>query len=201
MIPATAGGRGGGAVGHREPTPLHAISGAWARNGLTMCYAKSESSREGTPIGGKANWLTMEVPFFDYHLKAIGEPFPRVVMQATDDASTARFQVNAPRPLTKVEVYWAKANPDVTKREWLPLPATKVADNVYEAKLPAEAADWFALASDESKPSKHQRSPQTRRAIASQPFALRPPSVLNTTHAGCPCPLAGAVAASIYLAR
>lgn len=102
-----------------------------------------------TPIGGKANWLTMEVPFFDYHLKRIGEPFPRIVMQATDDASTARFQVNAPRPPTKVEVYWAKSNPDVTKREWLPLPAAKVADEVYEAKLPAEAADWFALVSDD----------------------------------------------------
>jgi len=102
-----------------------------------------------TPIGGKANWLTMEVPFFDYHLKGIGEPFPRVVIKATDDPSTARFHVSAPRPLTKVEVYWAKTNPDVTKREWLPLPATKVADDVYEAKLPAEAADWFALVSDD----------------------------------------------------
>ena len=101
-----------------------------------------------TPGGSKANWLAMEVPFFDYFLKDVGQPLPKVRVQKAADPLVARFSVIAPRPLTKVEVYWAKANPDVMKREWLALPATK-AGELYEAKLPAEAADWFAVASDD----------------------------------------------------
>jgi hypothetical protein len=38
---------------------------------------------------------------------------------------------------------------DVKKREWLALPATKTGETYYEAQLPAEAADWFALVSDD----------------------------------------------------
>ena len=102
-----------------------------------------------TPSGSKANWLAMEVPYFDYYLKGIGQPLPKVSVQKTGDPYLARFSIAAPRPLTKVEVYWATSNPDVMKRLWLALPAAKTAENVYEAKLPAEAADWFALASDD----------------------------------------------------
>jgi len=64
-------------------------------------------------------------------------------------ALLARFSITSPRPLTKVEIYWAKANSDVMKREWLALSATKTGDNLYQAKLPAEAADWFAVTSDD----------------------------------------------------
>ena len=102
-----------------------------------------------TPGGSKANWLAMEVPFFDYHLKGVGQPLPKVGVRKAGDPLLARFRVEAPRPLAKVEVYWAKTNPDVMKREWLALPAAKTGDEVYEAKLPAEAADWFAVVSDE----------------------------------------------------
>ena len=102
-----------------------------------------------TPDGQKANWLTMEVPYFDYYLKGVGEPFPKVSAQKTADPHCARFSITAPHPLTKVEVYWGKANPDEKTRKWLALPATKMADNFYEAKLPADAADWFALVSDD----------------------------------------------------
>ena len=91
----------------------------------------------------------MEVPFFDYHLKGVGQPLPKVGVRKAGDPLLARFRVEAPRPLAKVEVYWAKTNPDVMKREWLALPAAKTGDEVYEAKLPAEAADWFAVVSDE----------------------------------------------------
>lgn len=107
-----------------------------------------------TPTGGKANWIAMEVPYFDYHLKGLGQPFPKVSVQGTGDPHLARFGITAPHPLTKVEVYWAKATPevltedDVKKREWLALPATKTGET-YEAQLPAEAADWFALISDD----------------------------------------------------
>jgi len=107
-----------------------------------------------TPSGSKANWLAMEVPYFDYYLKGLGKPFPKVSVQKTGDPHLAHFSITAPHPLTKVEVYWAKATPadptgdDLIKREWIALPASKTTDHGYEAKLPAEAADWFAVASD-----------------------------------------------------
>ena len=112
-------------------------------------------------IGSRANWLAMEVPYFDYYLKGIGEPLPKVSVQKTGDAHLARFHVAAPHPLAKVEVYWAKAYPPqastdpdllrkaVLEREWIALPAAKTRDQTYEAKLPAEAVVWFALVSDQ----------------------------------------------------
>lgn len=108
-----------------------------------------------TPSGSKANWLVMEVPYFDYTLKGVGKPFPKVSVQKTGDSHLARISITAPHPLTNVEVYWAKATPadptgdDLKKREWIALSTTKTADNYYEAKLPSEAADWFAVVSDD----------------------------------------------------
>jgi dienelactone hydrolase len=112
-------------------------------------------------IGSRANWLAMEVPYFDYYLKGIGKPFPKVNAQRTDDAHLARFSVTAPHALTKTEVYWAKPYPagaenvpDLLRkaeldREWIAVPAAKTGGNTFEAKLPAEAVVWFALVSDD----------------------------------------------------
>jgi dienelactone hydrolase len=102
-----------------------------------------------TPGGSKANWLAMEVPFFDYYLKGIGQPLPKVSVRPASDPRLARFSIASPRPLAKVEVYWAAADSNVMKRAWLALPATKTGDQLYQVKLPAEAADWFAVASDD----------------------------------------------------
>lgn len=108
-----------------------------------------------TPTGSKANWLAMEVPYVDFYLRGIGQPFPKVRVQKSGDPRLARFGVIAPNPLTKVEVCWSKATPvvvtqdEVKKREWLALPARKTAEASYEATLPAETADWFALVTDD----------------------------------------------------
>ena len=102
-----------------------------------------------TPTGSKANWLAMEVPFFDYYLNGQGQPLPKVKVETADSPLTARFSIVSPRPLAKVEIYWAKTDPNVMKRVWTALPANKTADNVYQAKLPEEAADWFAVVSDD----------------------------------------------------
>ncbi len=114
-----------------------------------------------TPSGSKANWLSMEMPYFDYYLKGIGKPFPKVTVQKTSDPSLARFSVVATNPLIKTEVYWAKAyppgaetDPEVLRkaeleRVWIPQPAVKTADSLYEAKLPPEAVVWFAQVSDD----------------------------------------------------
>ena len=117
----------------------------------------------GSPqlVGGRANWLAMEVPYFDYYLKGVGKPFPKVSLQATEDAHLARFSVNAPHPLIKAEVYWAKPYPPAgqndpellrkaeLEREWIAAPAIKTGENTFEAKLPEEASVWFGLVSDE----------------------------------------------------
>jgi pimeloyl-ACP methyl ester carboxylesterase len=112
-------------------------------------------------IGSRANWLAMEVPFFEYHLKGIGKPFPKVTAVKTNDAHLARFNVTEPHPLIKTEVYWAKAYPGGAEndpellrkaeleREWIALPATKIGEQTYEAKLPPDAVIWFALVTDE----------------------------------------------------
>ena len=108
-----------------------------------------------TPSGSKANWLAMEVPYFDYHLRNQGEPFPKVSVQKSGDPKLARFSINTPRPITKAEIYWARATPadptveDVKSREWVALPANKVKEGLYEAALPLDAADWFAVVSDD----------------------------------------------------
>ena len=107
-----------------------------------------------TPKGEKGNWISMEIPYFDYYLKGIGQPFPKVAVEKTSEPLLARFFVTASHPIIKTEVYWAKSVPDdlkaddVKNRLWIALPAVKKDGNAYEAKLPAEAAEWFALVSD-----------------------------------------------------
>jgi hypothetical protein len=83
-----------------------------------------------------------------------------VKLAKSDDAHRARFSVDAPHPITKAELYWAapfaaetlkdpallaKA---VVERKWRSVPATKQ-DDAYEAAIPAEAAQWFILVSDD----------------------------------------------------
>jgi dienelactone hydrolase len=136
---------------HKIPVP----GGGIFDNKPAAPFTPSAFQPYPTPSGGKANWLAMEVPYFDFYLKGIGQPFPKVSVQQTADPHGARFGINAPRPITKVEVYWAKAAPavltqdDVKKREWLALPTRKTAETSYEATLPAEAAEWFALVTDD----------------------------------------------------
>ncbi len=116
--------------------------------------------RQPQLIGARANWLAMEVPYFDYHLKGIGKPLPKVILAKSTDSRLARFTVDAPHPVVKAELYWAapfagetlkdpallaKA---VVERKWRSVPATKQ-DDAYEAAIPAEAAQWFILVSDD----------------------------------------------------
>lgn len=111
-------------------------------------------------IGARANWLAMEVPYFEYHLKGIGKPLPKVILAKDDDRHLARFTVDAPHPIIKAELYWAPPfsaetlkDPSllakaVVDRKWSAVPATKHGET-YEAPIPAEAAQWFILVSDD----------------------------------------------------
>ena len=105
-----------------------------------------------TPSGSKANWLGMEVPYFDFYLKGIGKPLPVVTLLKSDNPLLARFKISAPVPITKADVFWSAENPDWMKRQWIATPAAKTDDGTYEATLPPEAAQgahWFVVASDE----------------------------------------------------
>ncbi|MCX7010885.1 MAG: hypothetical protein NTY53_27205, partial [Kiritimatiellaeota bacterium] len=77
------------------------------------------------------------------------QPLPKVSVEKTRDPLVVSVSISAPRPLTKVELWCAKTNSDVMKRVWVAEPANKTCENKYEAQLPAEAADWFAVVSDE----------------------------------------------------
>jgi dienelactone hydrolase len=128
-----------------------------------------------TPSGNKANWLALEVPYFDFYLNGKGEPLPVVTVEKSDDPLVARFRITAPRPIAKAEVYWATPSTDWMKRVWMPLPATPGSDGRYEAKFPAEAAqggDWFVVASDDR--------PVT---VSSDFMHLNPPAPAKTTPA------------------
>jgi dienelactone hydrolase len=107
-----------------------------------------------TPEGQKGNWIGMEIPYFNYYLKVIGQPFPKVSVEASDDPMKARFRVKAPCPIRKAEIYWAGAIPadpkadDIKKRIWTSLPVLDKGTGFFEVKLPLEAVEWFALVSD-----------------------------------------------------
>jgi dienelactone hydrolase len=104
-----------------------------------------------TPSGSKANWLAMEVPYFDFYLKGIGKPLPVVTVLKSNAPLAVHFEISAPVPMAKVEVFWSSENPDWMKRPWTSVPAKKTADGAYDATLHAESSDalWFVVASDE----------------------------------------------------
>ncbi len=102
-----------------------------------------------TPRGGKANWLAMEVPYFEYYLEGKGSPLPRVEVEPGKDVRLARISVKSPRPVVAADVWWAAADSNVMKRVWHALPMDAAGDASYQAQLPAEAADWFAVVSDD----------------------------------------------------
>lgn len=105
-----------------------------------------------TPSGNKANWLAMEVPYFDYYLNGKGDPLPVVTLDKSDPPANIHFHIQSPRPIARAEVYWSGPSTDWMKRLWTAVPATKSADGGYEAALPAEAvpgSDWFVVASDD----------------------------------------------------
>jgi hypothetical protein len=142
---------------HKVPVPggsTYDINPSTKSKAMDKSFIPTSFQPLPTPKGKKGNWISMEIPYFDYYLKGIGHPFPKVTVEQTKDPMLARFVVTAPCPIIKTEIYWAKAVPtdlkadDVKNREWMAMPAVKTDGNTYEVKLPVEAAEWFALVSD-----------------------------------------------------
>lgn len=131
---------------HKVPLPGGTV---FPREEKAEPFAPTQFQPYPTPRGGKANWLAMEVPYFDYYLNGQGAPLPRVRVEAAGDARVARFAVSAPRPVTSADIWWAAADSNVMKRVWASVPAVRKDGANYEARLPAEATDWFAVVSDD----------------------------------------------------
>ncbi len=125
-----------------------------------------------TPTGNKANWLAMEVPFFEYHLKGHGEPLPQVAILPSSEPALARFAITAPRPLRSIEIYWAAAGPEVPKRVWKPVPVEVRTDQRYAVTVPAEAAEWFVVASDDRPATVSSRLMRGQNLLR-QPLVLK----------------------------
>jgi len=102
-----------------------------------------------TPSGSGANWLAMEVPYMDFYLKGIGNPFPKVTVSKTKNAQVANFKIETSLPITKVDVFWSANCPEPTKCLWNAFTPVEKGNNNYEVKLPVEAAEWFVVASDD----------------------------------------------------
>jgi dienelactone hydrolase len=100
------------------------------------------------PQLSRDHYVEMEIPYFDYHLKGEGASFPKVVLTAPAGAHEARFRVDSALPVENAMVYWSPAIADWRKRQWTAIPAVRSADGEYRATLPAEAEDWYGLASD-----------------------------------------------------
>lgn len=100
------------------------------------------------PNGNKANWLAMEVPFMEYYLKKKGLPFPVVQVSKIKDSKSAEIFIKSPTLITNVVVYWSNQCSEVKTCEWKLLETTQIKQNKYQVELPAEAVQWFVIATD-----------------------------------------------------
>ena len=114
----------------------------------------------GGEVSKQPGWLAMELPFFEYHLKGIGDPFPEIVSSEqifADNSSskslTVSFRVKSKTRTTSARIYYSFVDKEWTKREWKELPAVLKNKNTYQAELPQELAgkdvDWYASVSDD----------------------------------------------------
>jgi len=106
-------------------------------NMLTVCAGLNSS---GLALG----WIfEMRLP-----LLLAGAPFPRIEL-LPESGRAARFRVHGGLPVASAMVYWSADDPDWRTRKWESVSATTDGDGVYHATIPAQASDWYALASDD----------------------------------------------------
>lgn len=135
---------------HKIPLPGGTIFAKLAEN--EKPFVPTPFQPFPTPSGSKANWLAMEVPYFEHHLRGGPVPFARVTLpEKNENPLRARFRATGPRPTSKAEAWYSLEGASWDKRSWLALPATPVGEGWYEATLPPEAAGghWFAVVSDD----------------------------------------------------
>lgn len=105
-------------------------------------------------------WLTMERTYFDYHLKGIGQPFPKIQEIKTEKSGSGnilvKFKVNSPAIIAGGQVCYSPVGAEWPKRKWEIVPATASGDGWYIAEIPANGVahpfECYATVSD-SRPA------------------------------------------------
>lgn len=101
-----------------------------------------------------SSWLSMEEPYFAFYLQGTGKPFPIVAIEkaARRDNETVRVQFRVQGQSVRASAYYSLNDKPWVEREWVKAPVVFIGKGIYEAALPAAAADhgasWFAIASD-----------------------------------------------------
>lgn len=101
-----------------------------------------------TPKGNKANWLAMEVPFMEYYLKQKGLPFPKIKVSKIKDSKTAAIFIKSLTQISNLVVYWSNQCVEIKTCEWKLLDTIQIEHNKYQVELPADAKQWFVIATD-----------------------------------------------------
>ena len=106
---------------------------------------------------GQPGWLSMEQVYFDYYLKGIGKPMPKIqeitAEKLAGGNTKVRFKVNAPMPVTAAQVSFSVVGVEWTKRKWETVQATAASElGWFEAELPSKdlknSFECFATISD-----------------------------------------------------
>ncbi len=101
-------------------------------------------------------WLSMEKVYFDYYLKGIGQPLPKIQKIKTEKQTSGdwlvRFRVASATPLTSGQVSYSQTEGDWPKRKWKTIQATDSGNGWYEARIPSpglsQSFECFATISD-----------------------------------------------------
>lgn len=134
-------------VSHSVPLP----GGSVYANNHTEPFTPTALQPFPAPSGIKANWLAMELPFFDYYLKGEGKPFPIVKILPAKEPLMVNFSVVAPEKIINAECFWCPPEPsEWTKRKWCSVKAEENGQGLYTARLPTEATGgvFFVVVSD-----------------------------------------------------
>ncbi len=126
-------------VSHQIPLP----GGSIADSGKQVPFVATKFQPYPTPKGNNANWLQMEVPFMEYHLRKRGLPLPKVQIKSTDEPLTKVAIVHGKQPMQEAVVYWSSDCADVKACKWNVLLLQKIAHQQYRIVLPPEAKQWF----------------------------------------------------------
>ncbi|MCK9413435.1 MAG: dienelactone hydrolase family protein [Prolixibacteraceae bacterium] len=101
-------------------------------------------------------WLSMEQVYFDYFLKGIGQPLPKIQEIKTEKTSSGnvlvRFKVSSLLSVSIAQISYSSIVVGWTERKWETVPAVKSGNGWYMVEVPAKelrhSFDCFATISD-----------------------------------------------------
>ncbi|MGB0371411.1 MAG: alpha/beta hydrolase family protein [Opitutales bacterium] len=122
-----------------------------------LLLAPNENHKASVPGGtiakNKPGYLGMETPYFAYHLKNEGVPFPEIkVEESVSNLKSVRFTIKSHVGTDFPKLYYTvDTDADWRKRAWKEAKVEEAGKATYSSTLPEtgpEGIYWFALASD-----------------------------------------------------